>query len=160
MKRLPERVLKVVGSALFVALPACGDNDESAVSCDDVTTINGEVPPGELLALEDVTTMFDGFDDQGNRLVITQGTRKAGTRVGIHIHAYGGHTCVLSGEITDFVEGSEPGTYPAGTCYYMPSNVHMTAANLGTEDAVLIDTFILPDGEDTITICEPGYPPS
>ena len=34
----------------------------------------------------------------------------------------------------------------------------MSAANLGTADALLIDTFNLPPGEDYITILEPGYP--
>ena len=63
----------------------------------------------------------------------------------------------MSGEITDFIEGVEPEVYSAGECYYMPPNVLMTAANLGTEDAILIDTFNLPEGEPTISICEPGY---
>jgi hypothetical protein len=33
----------------------------------------------------------------------------------------------------------------------------MSAANLGKEDAVLIDTFVLPFGAPPITIMEPGY---
>jgi hypothetical protein len=124
---------------------------------DPITTINGEVPEGELMPLQDSIVLLDTIQDDGNRLVVTKGTRLAGTRVGIHVHAYGGHTCVLSGVITDFVEGVESGTFPADTCYYMPANVPMSAANLGTEDAVLIDTFILPPGEPTITIVEPGW---
>jgi len=48
--------------------------------------------------------------------------------------------------------------FPAGTCYYMPPDILMTATNLGTEDAVLIDTFNLPPGKPTITIREPGFP--
>ena len=40
----------------------------------------------------------------------------------------------------------------------MPPNVLMAAANLGSEDVVLIDTFILPPGKPTITIREPGFP--
>ena len=55
---------------------------------------------------------------------------------------------MLSGEITDFVEGKSPQKYPAGTCYYMPPNTPMTAANLGEKDAILIDTFNLPEGGD------------
>ncbi len=47
---------------------------------------------------------------------------------------------------------------PAGTCYHMPPNTLMTAANLGTEDAVLVDNFNLPLGAPTITIREPGWP--
>jgi quercetin dioxygenase-like cupin family protein len=124
----------------------------------DVTTINGDPLPAKMLPLQDVTTMLDTVVSGGNRQTVTQSTRKAGTRVAIHMHKYGGTTCVRSGEITDFVEGNKPMTWPAGTCYYMPPNVLMSAANLGTEDAVLIDTFIFPPGEPPITIREPGYP--
>jgi quercetin dioxygenase-like cupin family protein len=122
------------------------------------TMVNGYVPPGELLPLFNTTVMLDVENADGLRLHVVQGYRKAMTRVGIHVHKYGGHTCVLSGVITDFVEGKDPHLYPAGTCYYMPPNVPMTATNLGSVDALLIDTFILPFGEDFITIIEPGYP--
>lgn len=132
------------------------DDVETAL---DVTTINGAVVPGELRSMQDSTTMLDTLDANGNRLLVTRGTREAGTRVGIHVHKYGGHTCVMTGEITDFIEGEESSVYPAGTCYYMPPNVLMAAANLGTEDAVLIDNFTLPEGEPVITFREPGYPP-
>lgn len=124
----------------------------------DITTINGQRPPGRLERLVDVKKMMDTVDVNGNRMLVERGVRKAGTRVAIHVHQYGGHTCVMSGEITDFMEGHPPSKWPAGTCYYMPPNLLMTAANLGTEDAVLIDTFILPPGAPTITIREPGYP--
>ena len=122
-----------------------------------ITTINGTVPEGKLQPLANTTTMIDTVQTDGNRLLVMKGTRIAGTRVGIHVHEYGGHTCVLSGEITDFVEGKPNGNYPAGTCYYMPPNTPMSAANLGKKDAVLIDTFILPVGAPPITIMEPGY---
>ena len=124
----------------------------------NVTTLNGEPPPGRLARLVDVKTMLDTIDVNGKRMVVEKGVRKAGTRVGIHVHEYGGHTCVLSGEITDFMDGHPPSKWPAGTCYYMPPNMLMTAANLGTEDATVIDTFILPPGAPLITIREPGYP--
>lgn len=136
-----------------------GAKDDSTMSTDrDITTINGEIPPGRLLPLQDDFTRLDTVDANGLRLVVTQGTRLAGTRAAIHTHQYGGHTCVISGTITDFVEGHEPMVWPAGTCYYMPPNTLMTAANLGTEDAVLIDNFTLPVGAPTITIREPGWP--
>jgi len=123
-----------------------------------VREINGYTPPGDLKPLQNEVTMIDTIDANGNRLVVMQGVREAGTRVGIHVHEYGGHTCVVSGTITDFVEGKPPMLFKAGQCYYMPPNVPMTATNLGSEDAVLIDTFILPPGEPLITILEPGYP--
>ena len=122
-----------------------------------ITTINSATPPGKLQPLANTSTMLDTKQSDGLRLLVTKGTRLAGTRVAIHVHEYGGHTCVLSGEITDFVEGKANGRYPAGTCYYMPANTPMSAANLGKEDAVLIDTFVLPVGAPPITIMEPGY---
>ena len=138
----------------------CEESDgvsEPTLFDDEISVINGEVPPGELLPLQDVEVLLDVVKEDGNRLVVMRGTRLAGTRVGIHVHKFGGHTCVESGEITDFVEGLADATYPAGSCYYMPSNTPMAAANLGEEDAVLIDTFVLPPGEDMITILEPGW---
>ncbi len=122
-----------------------------------ITKINGETPPGKLQPLVNTETMLDTTQSDGMRLVVMKGTRVAGTRVAIHVHQYGGHTCVLEGTITDFVEGKPNGVYPAGTCYYMPANTPMSAANLGTEDALLIDTFVLPFDVPTITIMEPGY---
>lgn len=122
-----------------------------------VSLINGSVPSGKLDPLQNVTTMLDTVDSQGNRLFVSRGTRMPGTRVGIHVHEYGGHTCVISGTITDFVEGQKSSTFPAGTCYYMLPNTPMTAANLGTEPAVLIDNFTLPTDAPIITILEPGW---
>ena len=122
------------------------------------TKINGERPPGEPALLEDVTIMLDTVNADGNRVLITQGIRKAGTRVGIHVHQFGGQTCVLSGENTDFIEGQAPMVFPAGTCYYMPPNTIMAAANLGGEDAVLIDVFVFPPGTELIDILDPEWP--
>lgn len=122
-----------------------------------VTTINGQPLPVDPFPLQNVTVMLDTLDSHGNRLIITRGTRKAQTRAAIHIHIYGGHTCVLSGEITIFMEGSPPAKQPSGTCYYMPPDVHMTATNLGTEDVLLTDTFTLPPGADPLTELE-DYP--
>ena len=120
----------------------------------NVTTINGQLLPVDPFPLQNVTVMLDTFDSHGNRLIITRGTRKAQTRAAIHVHMYGGHTCVLSGEITIFMECVPPAKKPSGTCYYMPPNVPMTATNLGTEDVELTDTFVLPPGADTLTALE------
>ena len=157
-----RRLLVVSFIAFLVAVVAgCGDGDGAVedpfARVGERTTINGETPPGELARLVDVTTMLDTVNAEGERLLVVRGVRKAGTRVGIHVHQWGGHTCVLSGTITDFVEGREPSTFPAGTCYYMPPNTPMSAANLGDDDAVLIDTFVLPVDGEPITILEPGY---
>lgn len=124
-----------------------------------VTKINGEVPgPGtKMQELTGGTTMIDTITSGGLRLIIMIGVRKAKTRVPIHKHNFGGWTCVLSGEIVDYLEGIKPDPkFPKGSCYYMPPNVYMTAANLGDTDAVLIDTFLVPLGKPYITFHEPG----
>jgi len=123
---------------------------------DPISTINGQVPPGTVQPLAEVSVMIDTVQADGNRLVVVQGIRRPGTRVAIHVHEYGGHTCVLSGTMTDFVEGEHPMDAAAGSCYYMPPNTPMSAANLGTEDARLIDTFVLPPDAPPITILESG----
>jgi quercetin dioxygenase-like cupin family protein len=145
--------LILLASALTL-LSACSSTPQWTYP---ITTINGATPPGKLQPLANTSTMLDTKQSNGLRLLVTKGTRLAGTRVAIHVHEYGGHTCVLSGEITDFVEGKANERYPAGTCYYMPAHTPMSAANLGKEDAVLIDTFVLPFGAPPITIMEPGY---
>jgi hypothetical protein len=81
-----------------------------------MTTLNGERPDGELLPLQDVDIMLDTIDADGTRLLVERGVRKAGTRASIHVHQYGGLTCVIEGTITDFAEGMEPMLFPASTC--------------------------------------------
>ena len=49
-------------------------------------------------------------------------------------------------------------THRAGDWYYMPPNTPMSAANEGTVDAELIDIFLVPPGQPSITIIEPGWP--
>ncbi|MEE2797713.1 MAG: cupin domain-containing protein [Planctomycetota bacterium] len=125
-----------------------------------VTEINGQTLPGEMKALQNVIDLVPpGYIDSfGREVVIHRGIREAGTRVGIHIHEYGGYTLVLSGTITDYVQGMEPMTHGPGDWYYMPPDTPMSAANLGTEDAELIDIFFVPPGQPSITIIEPGWP--
>ena len=154
IERTNRTTMKRLLTISVLLLSACGAETQWTYP---ITTINGTVPEGKLQPLANTTTMIDTVQTDGNRLLVMKGTRIAGTRVGIHVHEYGGHTCVLSGEITDFVEGKPNGNYPAGTCYYMPPNTPMSAANLGKKDAVLIDTFVLPLGAPPITIMEPGY---
>ena len=127
-----------------------------------VTEINGQILPPEIVMkpLQNVIDLVPpGYIDSfGREVVIHRGIREAGTRVGIHIHEYGGYTLVLSGTITDYVEGMPPMTHGPGDWYYMPPNTPMSAANEGTEDAELIDIFLVPPGQPSITIIEPGWP--
>lgn len=154
---LPRRVV-VIGASLALSIcPSGTAAAEPSSPTGPVTTINGSVPPGIVLPLENRSTMLDTIQEDGNRVLVIQGIRKAGTRGPIHVHDSGGITCVLKGTATDFVEGHPPMPAPAGTCYYMPPNTPMSVANLGTEDVHLLDTFTLARGEPTIRILEPGW---
>lgn len=143
---------------LAVAMPLAAFGYAECDPDANVTTINGVGLPGRMATLTNEHVMFDGIIDGGKRMTITRAVRKAGTRVGIHIHKWGGTTCVIKGAMTDFVEGQAPAYYPAGTCYYMPPNTYMATSNMGSVDAVIQDHFIVPDGQPSITIVEPGYP--
>ena len=118
--------------------------------------INGIKPQGRVADLVNSTKLIDAIRPDGMQLLVFKGTRLPGTRVAIHIHEFSGYTCVLSGQITGFVEGKENATYGPGECYYMPANTPMSAANLGDKPAVLIDSFVVPPGKPVITKIEPG----
>lgn len=122
------------------------------------TTINGAAPPGVMAKLVDISVLLDKVSGDGKRLLVVRGIRKPGTRAPIRVHDFGGHSCVMSGTMTAFIEGSEPTPYPAGSCYYMTPAVPMTAVNLGTEDVELVDTFELPPEAPAIIVLEPGWP--
>ena len=137
-------------------VPKC-DVKELSYDTDNFQAINGLTPPGNLLPVQDSQVLLDIVNDQGQRVLMTKGVRKAGTRIGIHVHSYGGYTIILSGEMTDFVEGIPNKTYGPNSAYYMPPCTPMSAANLGTEDVELIDVFIGPPGKAYIEILEPNW---
>ena len=112
-----------------------------------VTELNGEVPPGEPTYAKEQETVLRASDGRGHESVVHRTVRAPGTRAPIHIHGYGGTTCVIEGEMTLLMEGSEPNTVPAGGCYYMPPDVHMSGYNTGDVDAVMLDIFVVPEGE-------------
>ena len=56
--------------------------------------------------------------------------------------------------ITGFVEGQSLQQLSPGNCFFMPDNTQMPAANLGEEPVELIDIFVLPEGEPTMTVLE------
>ena len=122
-------------------------------------TVNGTVPLGKLEVMEGDEPAIDTVID-GKRLLVNVGIRKAGTRVGIHVHESGGLTFVMGeqGAITDFVEGFPERTFPTGTYYYMPYNTPMSASNRTDSDVQLIDIFYFPVDGLPSTIIEEGYP--
>ena len=125
----------------------------------NTSTVNGKDVDGNLLPLVNSSTIVDQVID-GKRLVANLGTRKAGTRVGVHVHESGGATFVIAGKgaITDSVEGYADTYNPVGNYYFMPYNTPMSAANLSEDDVVLLDVFFFPVDQTAITILEPDYP--
>ncbi len=112
-----------------------------------VTELNGEVPPGEATSAKAQETVLRAGDGRGHESLVHRTVRAPGTRAPIHIHGYGGTTCVTEGEMTLLMEGAEPTTVKAGGCYYMPPDVHMSGFNTGDVDAVMLDIFVVPEGE-------------
>ena len=125
--------------------------------------INGAVPPNTPSK-----TMFESrlltepqTDAQGNKtgmvLVTSRSVRDKGTRSPIHVHPYGGQTCVVSGEMTLYLDG-EPELKSAGPgeCYYMPPGRRMTGVNTAEGPTIMIDSFVVPMGEQVWIVVEPG----
>lgn len=121
----------------------------------DVTTINGEVPPGIPTAVDESVTLLDVVDS-GIQHLVYRDTRSPGTRSPIHEHPYGGTTCVISGEMTLYLEGSEPQLAREGECYWMPPGLPMTGVNTGVDFAVMIDNFAVVPGQPVWFVIEPG----
>ncbi|MCX6416032.1 MAG: cupin domain-containing protein [Actinobacteria bacterium] len=85
----------------------------------DVTLINGQIPPAPATRLDESTTLLDVVDE-GLQHLVYRDTRSPGTRSPIHVHPNGGTTCVLSGQMTLYLQGSEPQVANDGECYWMP----------------------------------------
>jgi quercetin dioxygenase-like cupin family protein len=122
----------------------------------DVTTINGQVPPGTATAVDDSVTLLDVVD-AGVQHLVYRDTRSPGTRSPIHQHPYGGTTCVISGEMTLYLQGSDPQLAGEGECYWMPPGLSMTGVNTGENFAVMIDTFAVVPGQPVWYVVEPGH---
>lgn len=48
--------------------------------------------------------------------------------------------------MTLFLEGAQPQVTRAGECYWMPPDRAMSGANTGPTAAMLLDTFVVPQG--------------
>ena len=93
----------------------------------------------------------------GNDIVIMKTTRAMGTRTPIHEHPSSGTTCVISGEMTLYLEGASAQKAVAGTCYAMPAGKKMAGVNSGTSDAVMLDIFFTPKGGELWTVVDPHH---
>tara|TARA_B100000902_G_C27079613_1_gene798217 strand:- start:294 stop:749 length:456 start_codon:yes stop_codon:yes gene_type:complete len=150
-------MIRTTLTAIAIAMSAFTSVSAKPAEISPTSLINGKKPPGTVAGLINTKLLIDAIRPDGMQLSVTRGTRLPGTRVAIHVHEFGGFTCIVSGEITDFVEGKEDAVYGPGECYYMPPNTPMSAANLGDEPAVLIDSFTVPPGKPVITKIEPGF---
>lgn len=120
-----------------------------------VTTINGQVPPGKAMPAQAEELVQSG-NGAGSTVYVYRTTRAAGTRAPIHVHDYGGTTCMLEGEMTLFMEGTAPHTAHSGECYWMPPGEVMTGVNTGKTDAVFYDVFTVPEGQPVWRVIESG----
>jgi len=150
--------LVLVFSTLLLAGPAGAKTGRPGPHAGhQVTTLNGEVPPGEVTQA-DVTLLLRQSLGHGRILYQYRTTRPPGTRAPIHEHPNSGSTCVIVGESTLRVEGDPtPHTYTAGQCLFMPSGVAMANLNSGTIPFVTIDTFVIPRGAKPMEVLEPGH---
>lgn len=109
---------------------------------------------------EERVLMADQVDASGHptgmKVFTFMTVRSPGTRSPIHMHSFGGQTCIASGEMTLFLEGAEPEKAPVGTCYWMPPGRRMAGVNTGVGDALMFDTFVAPSEQAIWSVVEPG----
>lgn len=152
----------LAAGALVMGLVACGNDDggdqgrHGDHTYEDVTTINGAVPPGRVTKTMESSPMVTTTDGQGNEIHVVRSVRAFGTRSPIHMHEHGGITCVVEGEMTLYLEGAEPLRAPAGECYFMPPGKPMSGVNTGRTDAVMNDIFKIPEGSEIWKVVEAG----
>ena len=120
-----------------------------------MSQINGQVPPGTPTLVATSTEILNVMRD-GQQVRVFRDIRDPGTRAPIHVHAFGGWTCVVSGEAILYMEGADPVTAKAGDCMDMPALTPMSNANPGTVPSVLLDTFATPPDAPIWRIVEKG----
>ena len=118
--------------------------------------INGEVPPMTPSKSMFETRLLTENVGGGWMLITSRTVRQAGTRSPIHVHPYGGQTCVVSGEMTLYMDGAEPLVAGPGECYFMPPGRRMTGVNSADGATFMLDTFVVPKGEQVWIVVEPG----
>lgn len=118
--------------------------------------INGEVPPMTASKSMFETRLLTENVGDGWVLVTSRTVRQAGTRSPIHVHPYGGQTCVISGEMTLYMDDAEPLVAGPGDCYFMPPGRRMTGVNSADGATFMLDTFVVPRGEQVWIVVEPG----
>ena len=89
--------------------------------------------------------------------VTSRSVRDKGTRSPIHVHPFGGQTCVVAGEMSLYLEGTdEIKRAGPGDCYWMPAGRRMSGVNSADTPTIMIDSFVVPKGEQVWIVVEPG----
>ena len=147
---------------LLITIPAFAA-DKPNPNIERSTKINGKELPNKASK-----TMFESRlltvpqldaigKPTGMMLVTSRSVRERGTRSPIHVHPFGGQTCVVSGEMSLYLEGTdEVKTAGPGDCYYMPAGRRMSGVNSADSVTIMIDTFVVPAGEQVWIVVEPG----
>ena len=120
-----------------------------------VSTLNGKVPPGKATLVESSTMLLDTTHD-GQQVRVYRDVRLAGTRAPIHVHPFGGWTCVVTGQAVLYMEDAKPEVAHAGDCVDMPALRAMSNVNPGPGPTVLLDNFVTPKGAPVWRIVEKG----
>ena len=114
----------------------------------------GMTLPGTMAKSIGEDRILDTTDGRGHQVIVARTTRAPGTRTPLHLHEHGGTTCVLEGEMTLYLEGAAPQRAVAGQCYFMPAGKAMAGVNTGTVNAVMLDTFTVPEGMPVWSVVE------
>lgn len=162
-----KKIWLILGVAVVTFLVGCDRLKSSSKlpnpNIEQSDKINGLVlpnKPGRAMAEHRVVTelITDAKGAPTGWIIISsRASRDVGTRAPIHVHPYGGQTCVLSGEMSLYLDG-EPINKKAGPneCYWMPAGRRMSAINTGTTTSTFVDTFVVPEGEQVWLVVEPG----
>lgn len=159
--------MKKILAALLLTLviPACAT---STASIPNPNIPRSDEINGRKLPMRPSKSMFETrlltepqLDARGNptgmMLVTSRTVRERGTRSPIHVHPYGGQTCVISGEMSLYLEGTdEVKVAGPGECYWMPAGRRMSGVNTADQATFMIDTFVIPRGEQVWIVVEPG----
>jgi hypothetical protein len=144
------------------SLMLSASNDEFVRPCcdtlkDSITTINGQdLPFHPTRSKHEVIALHTVDKNKGMESFIMKTTRAAGTRSVVHVHEYEGKTCLVEGEMTLYLQNSEPTRKTVGECYHMPSELHMSGVNTGSTDAVMFDMFTVPIDAPVWIVLEKG----
>lgn len=162
-----KKILLILSVAVVTLLVGCDRLNPSPKlpnpNIEQSDKINGLVlpnKPGKAMSEHRVVTeqITDARGKSTGWVIISsRASRDVGTRAPVHMHPYGGQTCVLSGEMSLYLDGEAINKKAGpGDCYWMPAGRRMSAINTGSTASTFVDTFVVPEGEQVWLVVEPG----